>query len=355
MAGTQVLTVSKEVLSVQMFKHLADYRRTRQVNLPFFDMVMKSAKPWDGSDTILMPLDVDDHSQATQLVTGYEQYDDAVKTTMINGQLYPAWVVQPAMISEIDEKVAGGSGNVIDRAKKNVENVNDHLRRSAQKAWLRGPVSSGAYVAPRGFAGFNTANGIDFATGFYEAAATGANTVHGISRMTYPAAVHPHLNNQYFDAASQAGTNLLNQMYTSFLAIGLIKEQPRAATNAWFMTITAAGHLKRAYRVMEQYVSDGALDDSKRVPVGPGGVPIHVSGDMPVDGALSAASKMSALMVNTGDDFEARFFNGWKFDMTPWENIPGTAGVKAALFKVGGNIATRQAGLSVVIENAEVY
>ncbi|HEY6866252.1 MAG TPA: hypothetical protein VI792_03280 [Candidatus Eisenbacteria bacterium] len=355
MPGTQTLTLSNEQLATQMAKVLADYRRLKLYRTPVTDAFLKHAKPWDGSDSILIPWEDTDHSSPTALVSGYERWNDAVSTTMTAGRMTPAWVVQPIMIAEIDELINSGPRKVIDRLKKNTQNVQDHFSRNVQKVVMRGPSSSGSYVAPPAFSSWNTFNGIDFSTGFFQNVAQGANTIHGVAQSGYAFATFPRFSNLTFDVASAAGTNLATMMFQACVQMSVNDDWPSTSECVWYVTVNVVTFLKKFMRTFEMYVDSGKLDDAKRMPIGPGGVPLMAIADMPIDGASSAASKMSGLMVNWGRGTYPFLFNGWKMDTTGFSDIPGTAGVRAALMKLGGNLSCQEPGLQVTLKNAETY
>lgn len=356
MPGVKAVTFSNEQLATQTWKYLADYRALKRYNTPVSLAFLKHAETWDGSDTIALPWEDTDHSTPTGLSTGYERWDDVVSTTMIAGTMNPAWVVQPIMISEIDQLINSGKGKVIDRLKKNTRNVNDHFLRNIQKVLMRGPTSTGTYVAPNGFSSWNTFNGVDFATGFFQHVQQGANTIHGVSQTGYAFANYPRFSNLYYDIGGAAGTNLANMMYQACTQLEINDMWPSPSESEWYCTPLTIVYLKKFMRTFEQYIDGkGTLDDGARRPIGPGGIPMSAIADMPLDGATSAGSKMSALMVNWGRGVCPYLFKGWAMDTTGFADIPGTAGVKAALMKLGGNVACREPGLQVTLKNAEVY
>lgn len=359
MPGTQTLTLSNEQLATQLAKLLADYRRLKKYNTPVTDAFLRNAETWDGSDSILIPWEDTDHSTPTALVSGYERWNDAVSTTMTAGRMTPAWVVQPIMIAEIDELMNSGPREVINRLKKNTTNVQDHFSRNVQKVVMRGPSSSGSYVAPPSFTSWNTFNGVDFPTGFFQHVAQGGNTIHGVAQAGYAFATFPRFSNLTFDVASAAGTNLATMMFQACVQLSVNDQWPTAAECIWYCSVLLLTNLKKFMRTFEQYIDSGkgTLDDGKRMPIGPGGVPMQPIADMPLDGAQTGAAggKMSGLLTNWKRGTKPFLFNGWKMDTTGFSDIPGTAGVKAALMKLGGNLSCQEPGLQVTLKNAEVY
>lgn len=355
MPGTTAITFSNEQLATQTMKYLADYRRLRYYQTPVAERFIKEADTWDGSDTIVVPWEDSNHSDPTPLTTGYESWDQAVSTTMIAGRVSPAWVVQPIMISEIDQLLNSGKGKVIDRLQKNAKNVNDHFMRNIQKVVMRGPANSGTYVAPYGFGSWGTFNGIDFSTGFFQNVAQGANTIHNVAQAGYAFATFPQFSNLTFDVNSLAGTNLATMMFQASVQLSVQDQYPTPAECIWYTTVNVVVFLKKFMRTFEQYIDAGKLDDGKRMPIGPGGIPLQPIADMALDGANSGTSKMSALMVNWKRGVKPFLFNGWKLNTTPYQDIPGTAGVKAALMKLGGNLVCQQPGLQVTLKNSEAY
>jgi hypothetical protein len=124
----------------------------------------------------------------------------------------------------------------------------------------------------------------------------------------------------------------------------------------WYVSRTFATSIKKSMRAFEHYTSDGGMDDSKRRIETFDGVPIFPVLDLPQTGDTSstAATKWSAVLIDW-EAYRPAFYPGWKFDMTKWVDVPGTVGVQAALFKIGGQNMCAPVGSMALLCNGETY
>lgn len=355
MPGTTALTIGNESLSIATLAHRNKVANTRNLKYPLTDKWLKSADKAEG-ETIVQPFDTHDHSTPTPLVTGYERYNDTVQTTLTPGTERPAFLAQPVMISEIDRTKNSGKTKVIDLAKVRTQNVDDHLARQAQEVNFKGPAASGTYVGNPAWAGWKSLNGIDSTTGYLEATATGTNTFWGLAKASFPPATHPLFHNLFTNLAGAVGTNGLNAMYQVGVDMRIRFGELPASRFEWYCSRLFATFLKRTLRSLEQYVSDGDLDDGKRRVLTVDGVKLIPTLDLPQAGATTgvAATMPSAILVDW-ESYRPQFYPGWKFDMTPWVDVPGTVGVQAALFKIGGQNTAMPVGSMAVLTNGEAF
>ncbi len=344
-----------ESLTAVALAHNEQLENQRERQYPVTEDWLSSDKPLDGGDVVVVEWSVERHSTPYRLQTGYERYTDTIVPTLLPGTQTPAFTVQPVMISLKDETVYSGKGKVVGVVEERTENVRLHMDESIQQFVMRGAAASGSWGGLPAYIDWPTLNGIDNTTGFLEAVATGTNTVHGKSKATYPATTHPGFHNLYADSAGAAGTNLLNDMYGMAIEYNLRGLGMLGPANSWYIGAAPAKHLKRALRPLEQYVDDKGLDDGRRMALSFAGGKIVPIADMPTNGASSAASPMSVVLTNWKRGIYARLYPDWKRKMRAFVEIPGTVGVRAALFLLGGTMVAPRAGLWGVVENAEAY
>lgn len=322
---------------------------------PVTDDWLASDKPLKGGRQIIIPWSVNEHSTPTIIRTGYERYNDAWQPTLKSGTQTPAFTVQPVLMSLVDETIYSGPGEQVDVLEDRIAAVRIAIRRSIQQFVMRGAASSGSWAGLAAYADWPTLNGIDNSTGFIEAASSGTNTVHGVSKASYPATTHVGFHPFYFDANNAAGTNLLNNMYQLAIRHRIRGYGPLGSANKWYIGENPALFLKQSLRTLERYIDTNKLDDGARMALTFCGAPLEPIGDMPTNGASSTASPMSALLTNWKRGIYARLYPEWKFKMRPFQEVPGTVGVRAALFLLGGTMVAPRAGLWGIVENAETY
>lgn len=350
-----VLTLSDETLTTVALQQSEDLRDMQRQDYPVTADLIASNDPWDGGDTLTVPWDVENHSNPRRLQSGYERYDETVRPTLKPGIVTPAFVAQPILISLVDETKTGGKGKIIDLVKQRTENVERHQDADLQAVAFRGPAASGSWAGRAAYADWNTFNGVDSITGFLEAVASGTNMLHTVSKASYPATTHPGFHNVYRDSADAAGTNLLNDMYRIGIILQTRGAPIVARENKWYVGENPAVWLKRALRPQERYESQSSLDDGARPVLTFMGVGIIPCIDMPTNGASSATSPVSAILINWARGAKMRMYPAWSRKMLPFAPVPGTVGVRAALKLVGGQIVCPQPGLCALIERAEVY
>lgn len=356
MPGTTSLTLSNEQLSANLFHQVEELRAMKDVPYRITeDCLSNSETIDDAGERAIVRWDVDDHSRATRVSNGYERWDDYIQPTLQPGYQTWAIVVQPVMISEVDEGKNSGKAKIIDLLRQRTENVYRHKQRQLQRVLLKGPAVSGTWTGVPGWEDFLTLNGADSTTGIIEAAASGTNTLHNVSKATYPATSHPRFHNGFRDAAGSASTNLLHNMYGLGVLLGIKDGTPKASESKWYVSENCANWLKRALRPQEQYVGSDQLDDGKRMVTMYNGTPLVPTFDLPNLGSATTANPWSALQVNWKRGVRMRFKKGWKMDWTEFSNIPGTVGVRAALCRTWGQLIALEPGLCSLVVDAEAY
>jgi hypothetical protein len=355
MPGSTTLVIGNESLSIAALNQRKKVANTRNKQYPFFRKWLSMGGKAEG-DVIVQPFDTHDHTRPTRLQTGYEQYDDFVQTTLTPGTIGPAFLCQPVFISELDRVKSSGKAKVLDLWKERVENVDMHLARQGQEVNLKGPAASGTYGGHPAWADWRSLNGMDSTIGYLEATATGTNTFWNLSKASFPPATHPLFHNLFANLSGAVGTNGLNELYRIGVELRDRYGEPTPSRFEWYCSLVFAGLLKRTLRTLEQYTEDGDLDDGKRRVVSIEGIKLIPTSDLPQAGTVTsvAATRPSAILVDW-DMYEPMFYPGWKFDMTEAVDVPGTVGVQAALFKIGGQNTSQPVGSMAVVTNGEAF
>lgn len=138
-----------------------------------------------GGESIIQPVSLGYHSQATEILTGADAYADLDTTVgLIEKKASADWAefYQPIRISESELNAMSSEGAVDflqDRVSNVVEDMSDRISISV--------LQGGAASAARRFTSLQTLNGVAETTGWFQNAAPTAqtNTVLGLSSTTY--------------------------------------------------------------------------------------------------------------------------------------------------------------------------
>jgi hypothetical protein len=355
MPGTTSLTINNEDLSLTLFDQVKELRAMKDHPYPSVDHEMENKDVVDGGERIIVRWDVEDHSTPTRVQTGYESFGAFAQPTLHPGNQAWGIVVQPVFISSVDEKKNGGRAQIIKTLETRVKNVERHSRRLKALVQWRGAAASGTHPGVAGYDDFLSLNGADTALGLLEDQASGTNILHGVNKALFPSTSHEQFHNFFSDCAADASANLLPALYASTIDAQIKEGSPNPSESYWYISRLAAGHLKTQLRAQEQYTSDGAMDDGKRVAhMYYGGIKMFPIAEMPNTGSASTAKPWSVVRVNWKQGIRYRCMSEWASDWTEFMDLPGTVGVRYALMKDWGQRIALQPGCNAVIVDAEV-
>jgi len=353
--ATTSLTINNELLTTTAFNYAKEMRSSHHRPYVVCDHLLGPGMVKDeGGERMIVAWDFGEHSLPTRIVHGYETYNNTLVSIGTPGHDGWAYVVQPTYYSRRDEMINRGQAKRLDMWKIRVKNVEDAMRRDWSRAFLRGAAASGTWNGVPGYEDWNTANGADNTTGFIEAATSGTNTIHNISRSSFTlAAGHFMFHNLYQSGGDSASTNLLIGLY-NFLPelkkrVGDINPKDYKA----YFTVETLGFLKRALRSAEQYVSDGQMDDGKRIATMYAGIEI-VPEDLPSLGSSTTANPWSALFINWAEGMKFHGQSGFVFAQDKVVDVPGTL-AKVQLNHLAGQFACEVPGLHALMDNAQAW
>lgn len=355
--GTTAITFNDEVLTAAALNYVNDPKNMREITYFGYDHALAMKENLAGGEVIIPRWKTKRHSTPSGLDNGYELPNLSVETIYTPGVQRPFWVVQPVLISAIDETKFGGSGKLLDVLKDRVDMVRDHMSANGQAALFRGPAASGSWGGVTQYTGLVPLNGTDSSTGFLEAATSGTNSIHTVTKATYPATTHPRFHNYWRDVGSAAGVNLLNALHGGVLTMRLRDQGGMKPSEYRFYTgITPGEFMKRVLRPLETYASEKELDDGKRMALVFAGAPMYPIADMPTNGASTATQRYSIIGMNWKRSVRLHLYNKWQGAMTfPFAKVPASAGVSVALFGIAGNAIGDEMGASILITNAETF
>jgi hypothetical protein len=243
----------------------------------------------EGGNRLTIGLNFSEHSETTELVTGYEPINYNITEIGTPGIDDWADAIRPVLISGHDKRINRGSEHkLLDIVEERGKATMSAFRRQLHKRkWG---------LQNTGLSDINTLNGFDFTDGFLEAAAIGSqsNVVHGISKATYAFSVG--WQNSVFDGAGSFNLNGLTGL--DFMMIDIMtKREIETGKACWYASTSAFANLKRAVRSQEQYV-DARMLDTGMLSLTYNGYKVLPNRDMPNAGATTTADPWSFAFID---------------------------------------------------------
>ena len=277
----------------------------------------------DGGIKIQRPLSIAEHSQITNLPTGY-LVNLAVKDVLQPAIYNWADFTAPIVITKKEELENQGEKAIVKIVEARMRSVMGMLRRELNKQILRGNSTILTSV--------NTLNGAVLG-GFLEAENKGAtgnqdNSVGGISKQTYNTT--NGWQNQVFDVAGAFGTNGIRGMQQ--LAIEANSVTHMGEINCVLMSEACMANYRRALFAQERYINEKTLDGG-RMQLAFGGAVVEQDLELGFDYTSTdfGAGKLSAYFLNF-DGVKLCMHKDADFAVSPFEHISGTTARAAQLY-----------------------
>jgi len=279
----------------------------------------------DGGIKIQRPLSIAEHSQITNLPTGYEAVNLAVKDVLQPAIYNWSDFTAPIVITKKEELENQGEKAIVKIVEARMRSVMGMLRRELNKQILVGNSTILTSV--------NTLNG-NVAGGFLEAENKGAagsqnNTVGGISKQTYNTT--NGWQNQVFDALGDFGTNGIRGMQQ--LAIEANSVTHMGEIDCVLMSEKCMANYRRALFAQERYINEKTLDGG-RMQLAFGGAVVEQDLEMGFDYTSADFGKtkpLSAYFLNF-DGIKLCMHKDADFAVSPFEHISGTTARAAQLY-----------------------
>lgn len=345
------LTFSSEDLQSTMYLIGQEVRDQADYALPFLvnqEETWGKGKPEDeGGLFFIEPMEFDEHSQTTQLTTGYELVDMTVRSLGVPARDDWMHCVRPIVISEIEKRKNRGSARIVDIAKQRAENVMRGFKRELhRRIWGVGTTR---------MTDLNTANGLDFADGFFEnaAVASQSNTWHNVSRATYATSIG--WQHQYYDVANSASANLataMDDIGARLLSIRGSKDKGQKRKPVYYCSIAAFKNLRRLNRSREMLASKDQLDLGRLV-MQWDGVPVEVNHDMPTSGSTTTTYPLSIARIDHGS-MKLRFQKDYYFSQSARPS-PTDQLVDVQLVQLSGQLECMNHADQALIVRAETW
>ena len=300
----------------------------------------------DGGIKIQRPLSIAEHSQITNLPTGYEAVNLAVKDVLQPAIYNWADFTAPIVITKKEELENRGEKAIVKIVEARMRSVMGMLRRELNKQILVGNSTILTSV--------NTLNGavID---GFLEAENKGAagnqdNSVGGISKQTYNTT--NGWQNQVFDVLNDFGTNGIRGMQQ--LSIEANSVTHMGETNCVLMSEKCMANYRRALFAQERYINEKTLDGG-RMQLAFGGAVVEQDLEMgfAYNSTDFGAGFMSAYFLNF-DGIKLCMHKDADFAVSPFEHISGTT-ARAAQLYVKMQLIADHLGSCGVLFDAETF
>lgn len=315
------MAISNDLLSSTLFSIRDGEVDELFQKVAFLDNAKKNGGVFyeDGGIKLQRPLSLAEHSQITNLPTGYESVNLAV-----NDVLQPAiynWsdFTAPIVITKKEELENQGEKAIVKIVEARMRSVMGMLRRELNKQILQGNSTI--------LTDINTLNGAAAgSTGFFEKAAVGSqtNTVGGISKTTYQGT--PGWQNQVASAGNTFETDGILAMQQ--LAIKASSVAPMGAINTVILSEAAMANYRRALFQQERYIDEKMLD-AGRMQLAFGGAVVEQDLIMGFD--IGGGDVASGYFLNF-DAIKMCFHNDADFAVSEFEHISGTTARAAQLY-----------------------
>jgi hypothetical protein len=281
----------------------------------------------DGGIKIQRPLSIAEHSQITNLPTGYEPVNLAVKDVLQPAVYEWADFTAPIVITKKEELENKGEKAIVKIVEARMRSVMGMLRRELNKQILRGNSTILTTV--------NTLNGDANANGFLEAETktTQNNVVGGVSKATY------NVNgwtNQVFDVGAGAGTFSTDGIRgMQQIAIQANTVTHMGEVNCVLLSEAAMANYRRALFAQERFINEKTLDGG-RMQLAFGGAVVEQ--DLELGFNYTSASfnggvpaPLSGYFLNF-DGIKICMHKDADFAVSPFEHISGTTARAAQLY-----------------------
>ena len=282
----------------------------------------------DGGIKIQRPLSIAEHSQITNLPTGYEAVNLAVKDVLQPAIYEWADFTAPIVITKKEELENKGEKAIVKIVEARMRSVMGMLRRELNKQLLRGNSTVLTTV--------NTLNG-DVAGGFLEAETktrqgTHGNSVGGISKQTYP--VNGWLN-QVADIQADFGNNGILGMQQMAIQANTVTHM--GEIQCVLLSEAAMANYRRALFQQERYINETTLDGG-RMQLAFGGAVVEQDLELGFDyvsaslnGGAGKTAPLSGYFLNF-DGVKLCMHKDADFAVSPFEHISGTTARAAQLY-----------------------
>jgi len=309
--------------------------------VPLLDHIKKAGgvEIINGGQRITRAAILAEHSNITQLSTGYEAVSSSVADVLRSPEFEFCDFVAPIVITKKEELSNRGENAVISIADSRMKSVLGMLKREWELQTIRGTSAT--------LTELQSLNGVNTATGWLEEGAFGtgqANTVGGLSKTTYASS---NWNNQSFDVSAGGGTfatNGLNGMAELMLQTQIYA--PEGSVDLILASPTSYRLYKNTLQAQERYMPKETILDAGRLALAYNGALMYVENNL---GHAVGANTPSMYFLNT-KSMKVVFDSDANFEMTDFEHKSGFAAREAHMFVRTQLVADHLASLGLLVD-----
>ncbi len=307
--------------------------------VPLLDHIKKAGgvEIINGGQRITRAAILAEHSNITQLSSGYEAVSSSVADVLRSPEYEWCDFVAPIVITKKEELSNRGENAVISIADSRMKSVIGMLKREWELQTIRG---TSTVLTELG-----SLNGVDTATGWLEELAFGAqgNTVGGLSKATYASS---NWNNQTFDvgAAGNFASDGLNGMAELMLQTQIYA--PEGSVDLILASPTSYRLYKNTLQAQERYMPKETVLDAGRLALAYNGALMYVENNL---GNAVGANTPSMMFLNS-KSMKVVFDSDANFSMTDFENKSGYAAREAHMFVRTQIVADHLASLGLLVD-----
>jgi len=315
--------------------------------VPLLDHIKKAGgvEIINGGQRITRAAILAEHSNITQLATGYEAVSSSVADVLRSPEYEWCDFVAPIVITKKEELSNRGENAVISIADSRMKSVIGMLKREWELQTIRG---TSTVLTELG-----SLNGVDTATGWLEEGTFGAagvagqnNTVGGLGKQTYRTS---NWNNQAYDVSTGGGTNDFAANGLNGMAELMLQTQiyaPEGAVDLILASPTSYRLYKNTLQAQERYMPKETVLDAGRLALAYNGALMYVENNL---GHASGGHTPSMYFLNT-KSMKVVFDSDANFSMTDFEHKSGFAAREAQMFVRTQIVADHLASLGLLVD-----
>lgn len=304
--------------------------------VPLLDHIQKAGgvEIINGGQRITRSAILAEHSNITQLATGYEAVSSSVADVLRSPEFEWCDFVAPIVITKKEELSNKGERAVISIADARMKSVLGMLKREWELQAIRGTSTV--------LTEMETLNGIDNTTGWLEEDAFGSqtNTVGGLGKNTYASS---NWQNQSFDVASNFSSNGLGGMTELMIQTQIYA--PEGTVDLILASPTSYRLYKSVLQQNERYMPKETVLDGGRLALAFNGALMYVENNL----GTGTAANPSMYFLNS-KSMKVVFDSEANFSMSDFEHKSGYAAREAQMFVRTQLVADHLASLGLLYD-----
>ena len=310
--------------------------------VPLLDHIKKAGgvEVINGGQRITRAAILAEHSNITQLATGYEAVSSSVADVLRSPEYEWCDFVAPIVITKKEELSNRGENAVISIADSRMKSVIGMLKREWELQTIRG---SSTVLTELG-----SLNGTNTATGWLQNAPFGTqttNVVGGLNKGTYATS---NWQNQTYDVSTGGGTNDFAANGLNGMAELMLQTQiyaPEGSVDLILASPTSYRLYKNTLQAQERYMPKETVLDAGRLALAYNGALMYVENNL---GTAVAANTPSMYFLNTSL-MHLYYDSDAKFQLDDFESVSGYASRAANIYVRCQLVASHLASQGILI------